>query len=682
MRERVCIFVVRGILALWVVSAGCSGDDPITALPGAQLAFETVGAIDTPQTFYDFPYPSDLRLTASGAPDLKGFPHNADKNAVPSILPLVAQRKGFSVLPVAYFRFDRPLAKQDDEHIYAARLDSPVLIIDVGDVEADRGKLHPAVALDLWNDPFVPDHLLAVAPWRGVLLQPERRYAAVVLRSLGDVDGQPLGSPLAFEQLKARQAPAGERGKKTVELYRPLWETLDKIGLDRREVAAATVFTTGDVVTALAKLSDALVEKYKVKIEGLALDTDDGDHTRYCELKGTVTLPQFQRGTSPFDTEGLFDIGADGLPTKQRDETVPVVITLPKLPMPAAGYPLTVYVHGSGGTTNELVDRGKVEVKGGVPRKGEGPAYVLAPFGIGMASVAKPVNPQRGGVGAFDYLNWDNLAAFRDTFRQGAIEERLFLAALSTLEIDKSALGACAAGAALPSGVQRYRFDTSKLVLMGHSMGGMYTNMVAAMEPKVKAAVPTGAGGFWSEMMLTSSRLGEPVIRLFVGSARRLTWLHPALSAIQTAWETADPIVFARRVARQPLPGHPVRHILEPASLDDSYFSTEIYDAMALSYGHPQAGQEIWPTMQVSLALQGFDGIVPYNVTQNLTSADGQTKYTGIVIQFEGDGLYDPHSVIFQLDALKHQVGCFIDTFLQTGTPVVVAPGKPGDPCK
>ncbi len=347
--------------------------------------------------------------------------------------------------------------------------------------------------------------------------------------------------------------------------------------------------------------------------------------------------------------------------------------------MPAAGYCLTTYIHGSGGTPKELVDRGRVKVKGGTPRPGEGPAHVLAPFGIAMASVAKPVNPERGGKGDFDYLNFSNLAAFRDTFRQGAIEERMFLAALVDLKIVPKVLGTCAPK--LASGRTHYSIDKTKIAVMGQSMGGMYTNMVSAIEPMVRAAVPTGAGGYWSHMMLVSSRVGEAIVRLFIGSNNRLSWMHPALQIFHTAWEVADPLVYVPRLSRKPLSGHPARSIYEVVGKDDSYFPMSVYDAMALAYGHQEAGKEVWSSMQTSLALGGVGGIIPYPVKENLTSVDGKRKYTGVVVQYEGDGIYDSHSVAFQLDAVKYQYGCFLDSFFATGKATVFKPGKLGDPC-
>ena len=112
----------------------------------------------------------------------------------------------------------------------------------------------------------------------------------------------------------------------------------------------------------------------------------------------------------------------------------------------------------------------------------------------------------------------------------------------------------------------------------------------------------------------------------------------------------------------------------------DSYFPQETYDAMALAYGHKEAGEVVWPTMQDALKLEGRDGLTPYPVGNELTSEAGG-KYTGVVVQYKGDGVYDPHAIYSQLDAVKYQYGCFFSTFLKTGTATVPAPAALGTPC-
>jgi hypothetical protein len=55
---------------------------------------------------------------------------------------------------------------------------------------------------------------------------------------------------------------------------------------------------------------------------------------------------------------------------------------------------------------------------------------------------------------------------------------------------------------------------------------------------------------------------------------------------------------------------------------------------------------------------------------------------TAVVVQDDGDGIIDPHTIAYQLDEVKHQYACFLSSFLATGTAVVVAPGAIDDPCQ
>ena len=100
------------------------------------------------------------------------------------------------------------------------------------------------------------------------------------------------------------------------------------------------------------------------------------------------------------------------------------------------------------------------------------------------------------GASDFAYVNINNMVATRDTFRQGIIESRLFLSALERVRIPASVVAACS-GPTLPAGEDAFRFAPSPHA-QGQSMGGMYTNLVTASDERIKLAVPTGAGGYWS----------------------------------------------------------------------------------------------------------------------------------------------------------------------------------------
>jgi hypothetical protein len=52
-----------------------------------------------------------------------------------------------------------------------------------------------------------------------------------------------------------------------------------------------------------------------------------------------------------------------------------------------------------------------------------------------------------------------------------------------------------------------------------------------------------------------------------------------------------------------------------------------------------------------------------------------------VVVQYEGDGIYDPHGIYAQLDEVKYQYGCFFETFLARGVATVPAPAPLGTAC-
>lgn len=662
--------------------AACSGD-PAPGPEPATVARHDLSVDGTdPARFFDLPFPSDLRLDDAGRPDLRGFPVSPNADLFEPILARAGQRVGLPTTPVAYFRFSAPLTPRLPSDRIAAAPDAPLLLIDVDPSSPDRGTLLPTVASTPTPDGYVPDHLLAVASWPGFVLAPERTYAFVVTNHLLDAQGAPIGPDEDFAALRDGAQVATPAGSAAAATFAPLWPALELAGVDRRSVISAAVFTTGDVVAELADLSDAVRSAHEVTIEGLAVDPDDGaDHERFCELHGTVSFPQFQRGEPPFDEEGQFELDSSGLPVVQRQELAPIVIALPKRAMPEAGFPLVLYFHGSGGLAAQVVDRGRVTEPGGEPTKGEGPAHVLAAHGFATAGSAHPVNPERlPGASDIAYLNFDNLAAFPDTFRQGVLEQRLYLDALLELTIDPALVASCS-GLSLPAGQSGYRFDVSRVLATGQSMGGMYTNLIGAIDPRIGAVVPTGAGGYWSFFFFETSLIGgKTLVPLLLGSATDTDYLHPAVQIVQMAFEPSEPMVYMPRLARRPLPGHPVRPVYEPVGLGDSYFPTAVYDAMVLAYGNAQAGEVIWPSMQEALALAGLDGIAPYPVADNLGN-DPDVAHTGVVVQYEGDGIYDPHAIYGQLDAVKHQYGCFFETFWSTGTATVPAPAPLGTPC-
>ena len=704
--------------ALAGLVAGCGSDAPSAeADAGADIAADTAGSGDAEadaepfelppvpegvtlrfdadaerwegEAFYDIPFPSDLRRDDDGTIAMRGMPNDVDQFLLGGLLEGAEEMRGFSSLSVAWFRFDADVALPSAVEegplagLVAADAEADVFLVNVDPDSAARGALVPLEAQRFEEDPYLRDGVLGLAAWAGYVLDPDTTYAYVIRRSLGDTEGEPLGVPETLWRL-AHGDPALE-GTRAHEVYAPLWPTLDTLGLAPDEVAAATVFTTADVVQELHDLTEAMRARYTLSIDGLTLDPESGGaRDGFCHLVGTVTVPEHQLGSPPFNDGGSFEWGDDGLPVQQFETTIPVVITIPRAPMPSEGYPLMLYFHGSGGVSAQVVDRGRATEPGDPGEPGYGPAYVVAQRGFASAGSAHPINPERvPGATDFAYLNFNNLSMFRDLFRQGVIEQRLYLDALLALELDPALLEGCE-GPTLPDGQDAFLFDPDGVVTLGQSMGAVYVNIVSAIDPRVGAGVPTGAGGYWSYMILSTdlvpgaATLFETVFRVGDGQFSRL---HPTLHALQTAWEPAEPFVYMPRLARLPLDGHPRRPIYEPVGLDDRYFSTDVFDAAVLAYGHRQAGETVWERAQAVLSLAGLEGIEDYPVRENMQAADG-SAYTSVFVQYEGDGILDSHNIFQQLDEVKHQYGCFLETHVRDGVALVPAPAALGAPCE
>lgn len=644
---------------------------------GTRALFDTaaLGEGMPSDRWFDFPYPSDLRRKPDGRLSLATMPNPRNLPLIKGIIQAAEQQSGFPVNPTAWFRFSGPIAAEDGARTLAS-VDSSRAILIALSGEADAvGRPVPIVAQSLAEDLYVPSNLLALAPVPGFILAPSTTYAFVVFNTFGTDRGGPLEPSSLLGALARGEQPAveGFDGAALAANYAPLWPVLTAGGYNPATVVAATVFTTGDSTREMFEMSEEVRGRFDLDLSNLAVDPDDGaTHEGFCELHGTMEVPEFQEGAPPYNTGGLFVRDDAGNLVEQRRPRIPFVVNLPARPMPVGGYPLSLFFHGSGGISTQVVDRGLDGTTA------QGPAWVLAHRGIGTAASALPVNPERiPGASDIAYLNFANLRAFRDTFRQGILEQRLFLDALLALRIGPGSVASCP-GLSLPEGETAYRFSAEPVLAMGHSMGGMYVNLIAPVEPRIKAVIPTGAGGFWTYFILQTQLVpgAANTLKAILGSGP-LVFTHPALGLVQTAWEPSEPMVGANRLAARPLPGHPPRHIYEPVGQGDYYFPTPIFDAMSLSMENEQAGDIVWPTMQTALTYKALAGLLPYPISRNRPTADGAGR-TGVVVQYPGDGIHDPHN-IFQHDArVKHQYACFFETFLRDGSAKVVAPDGSG----
>jgi hypothetical protein len=110
-------------------------------------------------------------------------------------------------------------------------------------------------------------------------------------------------------------------------------------------VVAVTMYKTGDHSARLRAVAGAARE-FAGASPSVTKRRDTADFT---ELQVEVEVPIFQSGLKPYLEDGAMNFGADGRPALVTRETVRVVVSVPRRPMPAGGFPLVFHAVGSGG---------------------------------------------------------------------------------------------------------------------------------------------------------------------------------------------------------------------------------------------------------------------------------------------------------------------------------------------
>ena len=199
--------------------------------------------LDHKRDYFAVPYPNDLHRRTDGTVDRSDFP-------VPETNPLsVNYRKiadgmnGFGTTESVFIRFDN---KIDNKYIPSLAdtvlKDSPVFLVNIDKSSVGYGERVPV-------DCYFHDHkrgplknLLAICPYPGFVLRENTIYAAVVMNSL--CPG--LKTSDIILSLLNRKNPGSALGENAAAIYNPLADYLDDMGIDKKNVAAATVYTTGD----------------------------------------------------------------------------------------------------------------------------------------------------------------------------------------------------------------------------------------------------------------------------------------------------------------------------------------------------------------------------------------------------------------------------------------------------
>ncbi len=615
------------------------------------------------KAFYDHPFPSDLRKDASGAAVFKGFPN-------PQGLPLLAQYvtategllKGFSTAAAAGLRFDGPIDPQTlpADPTASVANDSSVQIIDVDPASPEHGARHLAqVHWQAAEAVYWPSNTLSVLPMLGRPLRPKTRYAVVVTNKVRASTGA-LISPAddLAEVLDLR--PVSDRTRAVHDLYAPAVAELRGAGIASADIVHLTVFTTNDATEETFAAMDDVVQNVPMptardwarKEEGADMVVYEGNYG---------PSPNYQAGDIPFrkpENGGGFVV-ENGKPKLQNTFDQRFALAVPiatKCPMPASGYPIVLYSHGTGGDYRSFIEDGTAAA---LTEK------CLAAMGIDQIfHGTRPGAPALGDPQAETtiqllFFNLDNILAARTSNRQSAIDvvqqARLFTQTKITVP-------------AAVTTTTDIAFDGTRVSFFGHSQGGLNGPLFLAGSDLARGAVLSGAG---SDLALNLLEKTKPVdvaaaFRLLVGlsdpdSATELNLFHPVMTLVQSLVDSADPLQYGRFIARAPRDGYAPKSIYQTEGVGadgvgDSYAPPHGIEALSVAIGLQRQLPGVHAVVEAGWAGLTDVSIPPEGLSGNL----GGGRASGILAQFVPAKGRDGHFVVFNDAGARNQAATFL----------------------
>ncbi len=622
-----------------------------TIVPACSDAPEAAALHDPTGDFYALPYPSDERLHADGTIDLSAYPHGLDQQVDEYLRDMDGKTKGFGTQAAIYFRFSGPIdpASLPASANASKEASSSVILVDVTTGSPTYGKQHP-ITMKFYTaaGDYIGPNWLAIAPALGVPLRERTTYAAIVTRG---VRGSGGGSIARAPELAGKLAASGPAG------WAPLRTWLATQPSVSSQLVNATVFTTQDATGIMVKLRAATYLKAAAPVAANLEYDDKGSMNKpYNLYTGTYDSPNFQAGDPPYqEVGGQIDFDADGVPIVVRTENLRFALTVPKGAPPAAGWPVVLYAHGTGGSYKSFLNDGSATAAADVR---DASNLTLEKFA--MISIDQVLHGPRKGSDVLStniaFFNLFNLHAILDNPKQGAADDFQLLRLVKGMDT----VG--------PTTDQKLKFDPDRIYFKGHSQGGLTGPLFVSAEPEIKAAVFSGAGGNAIQSLLNKTEPPPPIpaaLSLFLNGA--IDEYHPVLNLVQAAFESSDPSNYGRLFFQEPPSGFAARSIFHSMGLIDHYTPVPTIKVLAKAMGCQPIKPELEPIDGLDLVgLQWGDAPIERNV------ADGAA--TGVMLQYPMKEGNDGHFVIFDIEAAVKQSNRFLATHSKTGIATLTTP--------
>lgn len=596
------------------------------------------------RTAFLMPWPSDLARTAGMNADLTYLPGAGTPTILGQYVTLFHDRlTGFSPVGAAYFRFGGEI---DPTTLPASaeasrRDDASVQLIDVDPRSPDHGRRIPIQwyfrtgATRYWHA-----NTLAVAPATGFPMRPRTRYALVVTDAVRSRTGGRFTRDRDLDAVLSTTPSTDPAVMAARTLFEPALAEIAGVGVARERVLTFTAFTTLDPGAEFFRAADWL--RREGPMPASVDRTDVVASSNFYVFSGHYgPNPVFQAGAPPYGAmgSGRFVLDASGTPTVQRTEPIHYALTIPEGPMPARGWPIAIYAHGTGGNYQTFItDR---------------TAAAAADQGVAMLGFDQVFHGERATTGTSPetaFFNFLNPEAGRTNNLQAALDLIQCARFIPTLEVPMQRTNGERVTA---------RFDASRIMFFGHSQGGLNGPLWLAAEDGARTAVLSGAGGAFNvSLLLKTSPVNIPaLITGVLGlSPGELVPLHPAVTLLQFLVDPSDPVNYGRYIVREPRAGVHAKHIFQTQGFVDTYAPPEGIAALARSIAIPLVAPMPHPDPLFGLTGVGTAMLPARN---NVVLAGG-AAVTGAWMQFDAPMGRDGHFVVFSVPGARLRAAAFL----------------------
>jgi hypothetical protein len=557
------VSMVAIIVAVPACSSSATSDAdsaPLVVPDGCQplLAEPTVPATSSCLA----PYPSDFHRVADAASPtgfrlrLRGAarPHKA--NGAESDPHDIVATDGASILPAIVGALEGDVVREGlpgvlDDPTKSARADSATVL-----VEASTGALvaHYTDVFDRRDGTHTPIVLRPFAP-----LKPRTRYVVAITGAKKTPEGNASGSPTlatpptGFRRLRDKvrdPALAAIAPRFEAEVLAPL----ERLGIARDRMQLAWDFTTGSAEQPIADM-------LRVRELTLAWRTANVSDVRVTETRAgkdgiskvltlEVTAPLFLDKAGP---GGRLFRDAAGQVAQNGTTTFPMLVVVPDaVASRAAPGRALAYGHGFFGGFPELEGNGATTIANSL-------GAVL--FGLQWWGMSKDDLPL---VAEALSQNPEHIGDFGERVHQAMAN---WLVATNAIRGPLTKLAELHRGAAAD---QPLLYDPSFVGYFGASQGHILGGTLAALNPDFSRVVLNVGGGAFTTIMPRSANFG-PFALLLNASYSDALMAQSFIAMFARPLDRIDPIVYARHVLTEPLPGSPPdRRVLMQIGLGDA----------------------------------------------------------------------------------------------------------------